>query len=527
MDLKKQMHSFTIGYNGRRDGSGAFLCSLLATIEVVSLLKNIHRAPFLFFSISSNLCQSNAKSLVPYSGKLTAHIMTSNNDSVYLEVKRVGAILGNRAIFGDEHDLFILDPEDAEWLKNHGYLGRILSDTRMVRRSVLYSQSLNGHFDSNRVVVEPFVKIPVRLQSQETLEFMGFNQEHAEALWQMWNIRWETPYTLGIGGIPEDTARELCKTWVELGDTLKRDFLQFACHRIRTDDIDTDTANTEAWTLCLEDHNLSNSTVSSILDPAFRDVRLTKSAKYWALEFLQTNYRTLLHAKSISESRQRDIVLQDELSGKVGSLTLNSSQDSSKYSPPLWIAAHPYQVLVPPFRSNFHLETLSSGRPADFCNRAARMVLTAYPQLWVARRYAEYLTSNAKANPPFRFVRLCVPTTLLDTLDTEHLSGNDDWKAFVWHCRNNNRFIFDPPHLGHLTYKSLIVGPICKAYKRSIVNEPWNLLTAKNILRKDEPIESSEEAVQWMFLGYDTVCKLQSVAEIKVFNRSQILSAST
>ena len=453
--------------------------------------------------------------------------MTSNNDLVSLEVKRVGAILGNRAIFGDEHDLFVLDPEDVEWLKNHGYLGRVLSDTRMVRRSVLYSQSLNGNFDSNRAAVEPFVKIPVRLQSLETLEFMGFNPEHAEALWQMWNIRWETPYTLGIGGIPEETARELCKTWIELGDALKRDFLEFVCHRITAEDIDTDTPNDEAWTLCLGDYNLSSDTVSSILDPAFRDVRLTKSAKYWALEFLHTNYYTLLYAKSISESRQRDIKFQDEPSGKVGSLIFNSSKDSSEYSPPLWIAAHPYQVRVPPFRSNFHLETLSSRKPADFCNRATRMVLTAYPQLWVARKYAEYLTSNAKANPPVRFVRLRVPTTFLNTVDTEHLSANDDWKAFVWHCRNNYRFIFDPAHLGHLTYKSLIVGPICKAYKRSIVNEPWNLLTTKNILRKDERTESSEEAVQWMFLGYDTVCKLQSAAEIKVFDLSQILSVST
>ncbi|MCJ1359448.1 MAG: hypothetical protein MMC33_009450 [Icmadophila ericetorum] len=304
--------------------------------------------------------------------------MTSNKNSASsvpsLSVERIRAVMSDRSLYEAEHDNFVLDAEDIQWLREHGFLGAVFREAMMVRRSALHSQSLSDCYDETQGdLIDPFIETPIRLQSADTLIFIGNSRDEAKALFEMWNIRNETPYTLGVGGIPEKDARELCRAWEELGNGLKKDFLQFAFHNIEVDKLNADYADDRAWASCLEQYNLSEKTVSRIMDPTYRDIRLTKSAKYWALEFLRTNYRTLLNAQENSSARKRDTAMVDKIPKDVG------PPEDLEYSLPLWIAAHPFQVRASPFRKNFSLENLTSKQPTDFCNRESRMALTAYP----------------------------------------------------------------------------------------------------------------------------------------------------
>lgn len=118
------------------------------------------------------------------------------------------------------------------------------------------------------------IDIPDMLNSPESLEFCGLQIEVAHLLHQKWQHDEETlePGTLGYGATLISLARHYIRAMADKKNALWEG---------------------DDWDDALKCMGIKESTRSRILDPDFKDLRLSRSAAEWALDTLERSWEYL------------------------------------------------------------------------------------------------------------------------------------------------------------------------------------------------------------------------------------------
>ncbi|KAF3258633.1 hypothetical protein TWF217_005407 [Orbilia oligospora] len=117
--------------------------------------------------------------------------------------------------------------------------------------------------------VKEFIEIPVFLQSQETIEIIGFTSEKARSIWNLWE------------GVPDN-------------EKSSRAFLQFILEFINDprgslQAIDSD----DDWSAYTDNIGISSRPKTAILLPEYEIIRYTSSCEFWLLDSVECTYRAL------------------------------------------------------------------------------------------------------------------------------------------------------------------------------------------------------------------------------------------
>ena len=150
--------------------------------------------------------------------------------------------------------------------------------------------------------------------------------------------------------------------------------------------------SSENWYQAFQSMGIDTELANAILDPDFRQIRYTRSAKEWAVDSMKGRFRILTAAEETS--RQRDQLRRSEALRKIGGswskknvekVTPNPrvacSTAFSQHTPgttTLWIGHDKlrFKPAFPPGESVM-MEQMCSAAPSDFCGRPANMLYTA------------------------------------------------------------------------------------------------------------------------------------------------------
>lgn len=181
----------------------------------------------------------------------------------------------------------ILDPIDAEVLQQKGLVGPVLSGSRQISQSLLYSDPEIDDIDPG----DPTIEIPVFLQSWQTLKYLGFEESKAKEIWQVWT-------NLGSDGQLED-------------------LVDFAIGVVRKEDEDIWNNQDDEWRRHMERMGINRQTIDAIMHPECKDIRLTGSCNYWVQDTIQGRYEVLLALQRTSRIRG-ELVLQEACEDAAG-----------------------------------------------------------------------------------------------------------------------------------------------------------------------------------------------------------------
>ncbi|KAF3123863.1 hypothetical protein TWF569_001621 [Orbilia oligospora] len=117
--------------------------------------------------------------------------------------------------------------------------------------------------------VKEFIEIPVFLQSQETIEIIGFTSEKARSIWNLWE------------GVPED-------------EKSSRTFLEFILEFISDPGGSLQAINSDDdWNAYMDNIGISSRLKTAILLPEYEIIRYTSSCEFWLLDSVECTYSAL------------------------------------------------------------------------------------------------------------------------------------------------------------------------------------------------------------------------------------------
>ena len=167
----------------------------------------------------------------------------------------------------------MLVPEDALELERQGLLLASSNGFRSISASIISSATKKECPGAQR-----FIEIPDLLESQATLEWLGFDQSTAGMLYQRW-----TEYA-----IPNDS----------------HPFLLLATDHVRVFPEDAMKPEDD-WRGFFSSMGISNDLVEGVMDPEFTSLRFSRTAKDWVIDSFEAKYRVLEKAHEMSKERVR------------------------------------------------------------------------------------------------------------------------------------------------------------------------------------------------------------------------------
>lgn len=192
-------------------------------------------------------------------------------------------------------------PRDMESLERAGHLTAPSgSGTRWLHKRFLSNWNEEEYGDIP-LDVDPnsleagvaFVRVPDRVISRATLEYVGFSETKAGDLWAQWP-NW----------LAEDSTRETDPH--RSGPPWR--FLAFMEHALETK-IQTFDEDDEVCTQVMDALGLSAKTKREILDPEWKYLRLGESCEYWARHNLKKQFFGLREIQRSSHERHQAIRL--------------------------------------------------------------------------------------------------------------------------------------------------------------------------------------------------------------------------
>jgi hypothetical protein len=421
----------------------------------------------------------------------------------------------------------ILTPDDAATLQESGLASLPMSDgtrrlhkRRLNRSSDEEEQHLPLSPESLASSADSFVSIPEHLISLATLEHLGYNTETARRIWEHWcKLPHGEP-----GSVWEDIYKDVPFIEVAQGHI---DHLMDSC--------DPDDAQ---WTHCMDLYGVNSELQQAIMDPKFRQYRLTESCKFWVQDTFQLRYRGL---QAVQEtSRERDMASQREASRPEQSRSVGPSQrlisDSLRMLP--WLSREtglsqaatsaanaPGNMTLYKGTDQALLSSLFdaygrvdfgcfiSRRPSDFSARHSADIYFA-----VDREVAEYYAFYAKRRSVCSaavIVQMTIPHSVIESLSEPDIQRvywpSTQWKSIVFHCRRAKKL---PADLRKFQRAKLVIGTICRKPTVVITNlGSANEITEGMVLKTRD----GRNAVQYVFKGDDGDALLEGTSTVEVF----------
>jgi hypothetical protein len=223
--------------------------------------------------------------------------------------------------------------------------------------------------------------------------------------------------------------------------------------------------DSDDWRAVMDHCGLRRECQDAILDPRFKDIRLTETASYWISDTVLLRLAIL---KSISrKSALRSLTLiPPHLPGhqpapkRTSFLQLIRSikpkpSETLEEATVLWKDADVADIDdVFPWCGHGHLENLKRNKLSDLCDWE-RSSITMYSSRRLAEHYARYSERRCYGHSPASLIKMSIPVRAFDNpeLKVTSLSHNGPvWKKIVWHNRRGNIVIYKAP--------GLMIGPV-------------------------------------------------------------------
>ena len=168
----------------------------------------------------------------------------------------------------------VLSSDASSWLSENGDATEIKTGWLRVRASRLSTSSSD----------ESMVDIPTVLESYQTLRYIGFASGAATTIFETYTA--------------EDQSIEL---------------LEFAKGHVRSF---PDATAAMDWSSAMDRMGINTDLRNLILDPEYEDVRLSQTARFWVIDALTANYRSLKSLENVvmgSKKKSSKVALQSRI----------------------------------------------------------------------------------------------------------------------------------------------------------------------------------------------------------------------
>ncbi|KAI1403340.1 hypothetical protein F4819DRAFT_231879 [Hypoxylon fuscum] len=199
----------------------------------------------------------------------------------------------------------IIDPADEEALLSADLITSAYEDgTRRIHKRRLNSlsdqeyQNLPLASASSMSSSDYYHTIPDILISRATLEYLGYTEARSRELWETW-MNWP----------PDEPKRESDDIYHGVP------FIDFATGHVGPQYIDTADDDDSTWNHCLNRCGIAAKTQLEIMDPVFKDIRLTESCLFWVKDTMMMRYRGLQAIQQTSRKRTMAARSQRNTSG--------------------------------------------------------------------------------------------------------------------------------------------------------------------------------------------------------------------
>ncbi len=382
--------------------------------------------------------------------------------------------------------------------------------------------------------VDAFAIIPEVLFSLETLRYIGFSNNAAQAIWTKW-VNW--PQT----GPRRETDPSDGGQYIT--------FIDLATIRLQScDDVHTD--DDVQWRNCLAECGVSSSVQESIMDPAFKDLRLSNSCVGWVDDTIRMRFAGLEEIRWASKQREMKLArdssrpsesghrrgqhsgpaqqsYSSSSGGKAGegssqkqrSVSSMQQETTPGISSQAWndetrleISNQPGKIvlfkgidqgrIVGLFDDSGALskiQKLLSLPPSDFSGSRPLFYFT--PDYRVAEYYAAYAKRRSECESVV-MVCLSIPQQAIDDLtepSIQHLYWpSPHFKELVWRSKTQNSL---PPHLRQYRDALIIIGNITRGANRMYEQMGgWEDMTNECLLRI-RLLNQNTPAKQYVFSG--------------------------
>ncbi len=428
-----------------------------------------------------------------------------------------------------------ISDDNIDYYSDSGLIGPVVRNKRKVSAALLSSPSSDRFCAALKALsvaerISPvsfsatsyaqavdFVELPANVRSAETYEFLGFNRETAQSLWERY-----------------------LKYYVEMSDIGSGFFCYAQWHvEVYNGSIQADvTTGTEDWDGLMKELGLNENFRTAMMLPRFADIRYTASCKFWILDAIKMQYAAL---KALDgELRGSQARHHHPTNASMPSLHHTSTASTTEMAKESKISPRPDVAKLaedaPSALEGHHMlwQAGDHGKHLRFYNENNENSDTINiwalsssgdfsifdgtyltPQKELADRYAEW----AKAKAPIAKVtaaQVAVPFAFTSLLTTEYLNGpppTDEqpaqfgpppianiWQDLVFYNRRGKRL---PEDLNYIGETELLIGDVASArywnYENLVCPER---IKYEDILKVNIGGQKAR-ALQWVFQFQD------------------------
>lgn len=389
----------------------------------------------------------------------------------------------------------ILAELDVQNLQSYGLVSHARPDgTRRLHKRRLTPSSDEENFRipldislESPAADDAFATIPDVLISHATLVHIGFSQSTADKVWQDW-INW--------GKSLKDPVRE---TDEDPGYGLVMTFDDYFTGAFDTG-VDTWSDQDSEWFDCLDDYGLAVEAQSAIMDPRFRELRLTNTCSFWAKDMVEMRFAGLRDIQKASRVREMAIKRAAKRPGGSSSgdkaqshpTAKTKSHEKSRSVSSIQRQSYPgmadagitsirtrlaqntpgYTILYKGLDqarvenlldSNGKLNAirrLASPSPTDFSAHSANYYFS--PDVEVAEYYANYAKRRIGVHSVV-IVQMAIPNSAIEQLVAPEIQRiywpDPKWSELIFLCRQGGTL---PTDLRRFRLALLVIGTIAK-----------------------------------------------------------------
>ncbi|KAF5970493.1 hypothetical protein FBULB1_9690 [Fusarium bulbicola] len=360
---------------------------------------------------------------------------------------------------------------------------------------------------------DAFATIPEMLISKATIEYVGFSSDKATEIWSGW-VNWSPGFII----------RETDPSGLTTLEVSFLDWMERHTGNPCSDDIWED--DNSAWFRYMEQCGIATELQQSIMDPRFKDMRLTGTCIGWLRNTMEIRYQGLEEVQRASAEREKALGLQGTSTRPQRPSGL-ASREIDTLGRPSSITG--YTVLYKAVdqarvKGLFDHQGSINGigsllSPTDFSRTKSMYCFT--PDYSLARKQAAWIK---RRGPPAVIVQIAVQDSAITSMDPDDIQcafwPNSNWRELVWHSRTKRRF---PNELKKYNDAILIIGTIANrptAYYEQ--RSPTDLTTEACVVRIRGPNKGGDRtAVQYVFSPEDegeTFLEDQASSTMKIFH---------
>ncbi|KAF3289938.1 hypothetical protein TWF970_003681 [Orbilia oligospora] len=321
-----------------------------------------------------------------------------------------------------------------------------------------------------------FIEIPVFLQSQETIEFIGFTSEKAQNIWNLWE------------GVPDN-------------EKSSRTFLEFILEFISDPGGSLQAINSDDdWNAYMDNIGISSRLKTAILLPEYEIIRYTSSCEFWLLDSVECTYRAL---ESLTE--------RFEISAEYFRSTSFEGSEKKRTRRARSLSKGP-SLPSPTSRKQQNANSPARGdverQDSDISgNKAVNRLTTYYGDPDSLSGQSE--AAEEEASIEVIVTEVEITEELVASLQPVYLWGQTDkginphFQEFTWSCRKGYQKNEMPSYLKYLTKCHLIIAHILtnKNVKYEKMDS-WKDIKVSDLLHTK--IDGEEKlGIQWAFRSSD------------------------